>query len=1020
MASFSRLQLAAALLEYDNDPDDPTKPFRSAQESAIFAPTRRNTTLNPHEIKNYNDIAPPHLRRTTDYLGVQLPSEGKSVSGGGSGSGGARQREERRQSVHTLGAPQTEPDDTTTADTLTKEMDLAAWGIDILGRKDDEKVENRPGPARLRAPSEVAPAHFPQLPNPHSPTSPRSMISYLPNPFSEHGHDTVPFPSQDEPKPEERPRPRRHSDFALGSHLVEEEAEFVPPKRTLTVRRHSYANPLDFVDLPPPTPGSLLRPKSVILPSISVPFPASGSPGEEEGNPFKLPPSKFTSRFDPKAQRHSRTLSRASLGPSSAGRLDVPGSGRTVSNASFGPRLLDGKGGRTPSFQSRRMSNTSMGTQMLLDGRGDAASAVLGRNERYEEFVDDEPRLSRMELLRPKVLVMPSPLQGTDIKSEKQIRDGFMLSTDGRPLPPGSRTGGDVAGSSASASIYTPNPRASMSLAQLTFRNTLMVGGERDPSYSDLDRQVPRAHDEGEKVNMGWENEAEEETDVLQENRSQRPSGKLFGRSLIDALETRKAEIRGQQRVFTGDARPSMMERGVGSRNTYFDPNTLNVDPRGNPGGPPSNRRDSVPLLDFNPNNAPGSGEGNRTLNTRSVFGVDPVWDREMEKLRAMEDMDKAEQLEQQQRERELEDKKGGKKLKKGKGKERESSYDNVPAQSVSPELQTPSHLAPPEMNAARPRPRPQTMARSNSNGSDLDPYRRESVMTLGVGGWFGGDDDGSTDEEDRKSPLPQTRRPIPQRKTSGPARRSILPKHQEDEEDDDVPLAVQLPIIAKAKRPAIRTTAPDSEDEQPLSAVLGKKKAQPPLGALSLDSGRPLSEAFGLNTTTPKSPESKPQGAKVEVPSLRAESKNAGGKSGDEDDDEVPLAVKHPRASMFSTLGSPADEDDDDKPLGLRQSMYSVNPMQLPPQQQPFNMMMMQQQQQQQLQQQIIMQTHAQIQNSMTGFSAPMAHMPMFGPQFMPGPFAGVPPPLPNSIAAIPEANKFGRVDKWRRDVVP
>jgi len=129
---------------------------------------------------------------------------------------------------------------------------------------------------------------------------------------------------------------------------------------------------------------------------------------------------------------------------------------------------------------------------------------------------------------------------------------------------------------------------------------------------------------------------------------------------------------------------------------------------------------------------------------------------------------------------------------------------------------------------------------------------------------------------------------------------------------------------------------------------------------------------------------------------------------------------VKHPRASMFSTLGSPADEDDDDKPLGLRQSIYSVNPMQPPPQQQPFNMMMMQQQQQQQLQQQIIMQTHAQIQNSMTGFGSPMGHMPMFGPQFMPGPFPGAPPVLPNSIAAIPEANKFGRVDKWRRDVVP
>ena len=55
--------------EYDNDSEDPSKPQRSAQESAIFLPFR-NRPIRP--------LAPE--RKSTDYLGVNLPSEAGSIA----------------------------------------------------------------------------------------------------------------------------------------------------------------------------------------------------------------------------------------------------------------------------------------------------------------------------------------------------------------------------------------------------------------------------------------------------------------------------------------------------------------------------------------------------------------------------------------------------------------------------------------------------------------------------------------------------------------------------------------------------------------------------------------------------------------------------------------------------------------------------------------------------------------------------------------------------------------------------
>ena len=101
---------------------------------------------------------------------------------------------------------------------------------------------------------------------------------------------------------------------------------------------------------------------------------------------------------------------------------------------------------------------------------------------------------------------------------------------------------------------FTPNPRMNLSLSQLTFRNTLMVGGQRDAAYSDLDEALPRATEEGQQIEDMVPEPAFAPIPVVVDEpedpttSAARPAGKLYGRSLIDNLEARKAEIRSKQR----------------------------------------------------------------------------------------------------------------------------------------------------------------------------------------------------------------------------------------------------------------------------------------------------------------------------------------------------------------------------------------------------------------------------------------------------------------------------------------
>lgn len=389
-------------------------------------------------------------------------------------------------------------------------------------------------------------------------------------------------------------------------------------------------------------------------------------------------------------------------------------------------------------------------------------------------------------------------------------------------------------------------------------------------------------------------------------------------------------------RVFTGDQRPTMMLRGqIRRSSTLIDPATLQDHPVSRAFGdrPLPLRRassGSKPLLDFSGEAAPLSpGATNGGVpNSKSVFGVDQLWERELAKLK---DIEAAEKFEEEERKRKEE----AKAAKKGKSKSKSKTLPStspvseaIPRHSIVADF-PPTLPAIPKATARRTLPPvlPEYESDTDSEASELEAKVNAARRGSGAGGW------GSSDDEDKK------RKPN-QRMGS-------------DSEDD-------IPLVRKLQLPSIRAPSPDSEDEKPLAQVLGRKSKIPDFNFDDVlgSSGPPL----------PK---------------------------GDAEEDDVPLAVRHPRArSMIAhSVAHDDDDDDDEQPLGLKQ-------VQQQQQQAQFNIM---------AQQQMMMQ--AQLHNSMA-FGAP-SMLGGFPPFIVPPPtFSPVPGPPSHDPA------KYHSVDQWRHNV--
>ncbi|KAJ7937085.1 hypothetical protein B0H13DRAFT_1944138 [Mycena leptocephala] len=767
-APFSRLQLAAALLEYDNDPTNPDAPHRSAQESAIFANFRRAQSRAQF------------AARKSDYLGVALPSETGSLGGRESAMSGRRSRGSLNILRNPFGADESgdyeDEEGEGDEDENELEVDLSSWGLDAFMPKDKESKG-----AKRRSRTAT-------LPNPHPVLSVRSHQGY-------NG---------------EAPPPRRTTrSMSVGNldHLANNAEDN---------RRKSFGSPLDLEQVEPisfqrtrSASHSFGQPLAAPSPPLhdSVPFPTgsvrSPSPQPRQDD-FRS--SVFTSRFDPNSQPFERQHSSASMDPRSVLRDDDDEDAgprrRTISNSSM--NLLADENNpfalRPPSTMSkfdpkaaahaRTMSNASMGTRMMLDD----ASVMTGQGR--------DRRYSTLELLRPKVLVMPSPLQpasGPIAPPPSQTRDGFLSSAD-PPLPPGARsvrrssaafTSIDPSSAPTASNLFTPNPRMNLTLSQLTFRNTLLVGGQRDVTYSDIDGNLPRAFEDGVQVQQTMplmEDEAIPQTvapsdDQLKPNR---PAGKLFGKSLIDDLESRKAEMRTKQRVFTGDDRPSMMARPQAQRrSTLIDPASLQAPPsaQGRPltqnmssfdsqGSQQAlGRRNSLnakPLLTFDDDDKMlRPGLGGRAPTSRSVFGVDTLWERELAKEKVEEELRKAKEAEEEAREA----KRRGRKAKR-KDKSRAREYSPVAAtpeaMSTSESVGNGTRIAssPPVLPAITPALRRPPPVNDDSDSEDSERAGPSHPQERAPDGWVSSEDeaDGPT-RTTGTGPrfLKKAQRPVPQ-----------------------------------------------------------------------------------------------------------------------------------------------------------------------------------------------------------------------------------------------------------------
>jgi len=82
----------------------------------------------------------------------------------------------------------------------------------------------------------------------------------------------------------------------------------------------------------------------------------------------------------------------------------------------------------------------------------------------------------------------------------------------------------------------------------MTFRNTLGLGAEGD-GYISAD--LPRATEDGQQITLDDDGSDQPQTSVppdVDDLKGARPAGKLYGKSLIDDLEDRKAKMRSKQR----------------------------------------------------------------------------------------------------------------------------------------------------------------------------------------------------------------------------------------------------------------------------------------------------------------------------------------------------------------------------------------------------------------------------------------------------------------------------------------
>jgi len=350
------------------------------------------------------------------------------------------------------------------------------------------------------------------------------------------------------------------------------------------------------------------------------------------------------------------------------------------------------------------------------------------------------------------------------------------------------------------------------------------------------------------------------------------------------------------------------------------------------------------PLLDFNsdekmlPRNM--RIENSQIKETRSVFGIDTLWESEMEKLKEIQVREALEDEENRKVEAESERKKHEKKKKhKKRGNDRSSLRND----ELEERVDTSPPTLPNIQRASTRRLPPKTS--DDEELSDSDDEQNLLRPVEGTESWHVG----SSDEEVHG----------PRRTTGvGPRYLKRAPEIQDPAADDS---EEDLPLVATVHRAKARATLSNS------------------MQAISDDEDKPLAQV--MRHTKPSVPSVQPRLGQFP--------------SDSNSEDEQPLAL---RASRFPRNRRSA-EDEDDIPLALQSQQHQTHYQMLAQQQQ----LMMQAQ----MQNSMFMNLHPPTMSGFYGAVPLMNVMPMQAPVPIPSP-----PPVVDDV-------NFGRVDRWRRDVV-
>lgn len=421
-----------------------------------------------------------------------------------------------------------------------------------------------------------------------------------------------------------------------------------------------------------------------------------------------------------------------------------------------------------------------------------------------------------------------------------------------------------------------------------------------------------------------------------------------------------------------------MMARGPMKRSTLIDPTSLNQRPVSqnvlarSETRPNLGRRGSLggkPLLNFDEDQPSGLTPSPGVRGARSVFGVDTLWEREMTKLKEIEAREEEERRLQEAADAE----RLRKKFKKSKGKEKAVPQDvPVVEEPIAPVATPVLPIIPRGITKGPPPPPHNDDSESSSEHSDMD----EPPTKISAEGWHSGGSD-----RENAGPVRTTgvgpRYPNRSRRRSPPTQ-SVAQPFGDDDSEEDMPLAATVPrAVQRATRLGLSVAeGSDSDEEKPLSQLLTRSKL---LDIPPVDAGRP-----------------DPQLASA------AAARNVDADDEDEDEDDQPLGL---RVSRFvpsqSQLGHVDAEDDDDRPLAFHPEQQRRT---------QYNMLLQQQQQ---------MMLQAQIQQSMM-FSPPsLMSSGFFGAPVLPQVVPMIPPASASPPPGAQDTTKFGRVDRWRREIV-